>query len=186
MVALVTGASSGIGRDIAKELSKRGYDIIGVSRDEEKLKSIENELATKYYPIPCDLTKKDECIDLHEKVLEIAGDGLEVVINCAGFGNFGAFTKTSLEKEIAMIETNITAVHILMKLFLQDMQKRDKGYILNVSSISAFMQGPLMATYYATKSYVVKLTRSSTRRIKKTKFSCLCRYALPRTSKYKF
>ena len=169
MKALVTGASSGIGRDIARVLSKKGYDIIAVARDGNKLNELKNELETKVEIIALDLEDADSCKELYKVV---KNKNIDVLVNDAGFGEFGEFTTTNLDKEISMINTNITATHILTKLFLQDMVKKDKGYILNVSSISGFMPGPLMATYYSTKSYVLRLTRKYIYRIKKTKIRC--------------
>ena len=150
-VALVTGASSGIGRDIAHELSKKGYDIIAVARDEKALnelkQNIEKENNTKVYVKTLDLTDREGCKKLHEEVKEKFGV-IDVLVNNAGFGTCGRFVETDLEKEIKMIDTNITAVHILTKLFLKDMVEKDKGYIMNVASIAGFMPGPLMAKYY--------------------------------------
>lgn len=96
---------------------------------------------------------------MHEEVYNTYGT-IDILVNNAGFGLCGKFSETDLNKEIAMIDTNITAVHILTKLFLQDMIKEDKGHILNVASIAGFMPGPLMATYYGTKSYIVRLTQA--------------------------
>ena len=100
------------------------------------------------------------------------------MLNNAGFGAFGEFNSTSLEKELDMINVNIKAVHILTKLFLKDFIKKDKGYILNVASIAAFQAGPLMATYYSSKAYVLRLTLSiyeELRRLKSNvKVSVLC------------
>lgn len=181
MLALVTGASSGIGRDIAKELAKRKYDLIIVARHEEDLKKVKEDIETEYkvqvnyYTV--DLIDKNACIKLYQDVNKEHGK-IDVLINNAGFGTCGEFTKTDLEKEIRMIDTNIVALHILMKLFLQDMVEKDRGYIMNVSSIAGFMPGPLMATYYSTKSYVIRLTQSIQRELKmkksKVKVSVLC------------
>ena len=175
MKALVTGASSGIGRDIARVLSSIGYDIIAVARDEEKLKELKKELITKVEIISIDLENSENCKKLYETV---KNEEINVLINNAGFGEFGEFTNTNLNKELSMINTNITAVHILTKLFLQDMVKKNKGYILNVASIAGFMPGPLMATYYSTKSYIVRLTQSIYTELKKNKsnvhISVLC------------
>ena len=103
---------------------------------------------------------------------------VDILINNAGFGLFGRFKNTDLTKEINMIQTNVTAYHILMKLYLQDMIKKDAGHILNVASIAGFMPGPLMATYYATKNYIVALTRAVRKELKKehskVKISMLC------------
>ena len=181
MIALVTGASSGIGRDIARELAKRGYNIIAVARNEEALKELKNNLE-KEYDITVDvrtmdLIDRDGCRKLHEDVKNKYGT-IDILVNDAGFGTCGKFTDTDLDKELGMIDTNIVATHILTKLFLKDMVEVNKGYILNVASIAGFMPGPLMATYYSTKSYVVRLTQSIRQELfmqkSKVKISCLC------------
>ncbi len=103
---------------------------------------------------------------------------MDILINNAGFGDCGNFSKTSLDKEIAMINTNIVAYHTLMKLYLIDMKQRNQGKILNVASIAGFMPGPLMATYYATKSYIVRISEGVREELKKEKskvqISILC------------
>lgn len=152
MKALVTGGTSGIGLSIAKELDKRGYDLILVSNRSTVDKK---EFSNKVEIINLDLSKKENCYKLHDMV----GD-IDVFINNAGFGLFGAFDKTDLDTELNMIDVNVTAVHILTKLFLKDMKKKNKGYILNTASAAAFAYGPLMSTYYASKAYVYKLTLS--------------------------
>src|SRR5574344_1944645 len=163
MIALVTGAYSGIGRDMARELAKKGYDIIAVARDEGHLKEIKDEIEKEYKVKvdvrSMDLIDRDGCRKLHNDVKEKYGV-IDVLINDAGFGTCGKFTDTDLDKELGMIDTNIVALHILTKLFLQDMVKINKGHILNVASIAGFMPGPLMATYYSTKAYVVRLTQA--------------------------
>lgn len=179
MKILITGASSGIGKDMAKELSDLGYELILVARDEEKLKSLKQELEDKnkkeveYYVV--DLSKTEECKQLYEKVKE---KQVEILINNAGFGLFGEFDKTDLEAELNMIDTNIKAVHILTKLFLQDMIKQDRGIILNVASVASFLPGPLMNTYYATKNYVLRFSQGIKEELKKKKskvsISVLC------------
>ncbi len=176
MKALITGASSGIGRDIARTLSKKGYDLVLVARDEEKLKQVKQELKrnkVNIQIIKMDLSIKENCIELHKRVRNV-----DILINNAGFGDCGNFTKTSLEKEIEMIKTNIIAYHILTKLYLIDMKERDCGKILNVASIAGFMPGPLMSTYYATKAYIVRLSEGIREELKKEKsnveISILC------------
>ncbi len=181
MIALVTGASSGIGKDIARELAKRKYDIIAVARNEEALKEVKNELENEYQVKVCvkaiNLINRDECIKLHDDVKEKYGT-IDILVNDAGFGECGKFTETDLEKEIAMIDTNIVALHILTKLFLKDMVEKNNGHILNVASIAGFMPGPLMTTYYSTKSYVVRFTQSIRQELfmqgSKVKISALC------------
>ena len=176
MKALITGASSGIGRDMAKILSQKGYDLVLVARDEEKLNKVKEELEQnniKVETIITDLSNEENCKEIHKKVKDV-----DILINNAGFGDCGNFTKTSLEKEINMINTNITAYHILMKLYLIDMKERGSGKILNVASIAGFMPGPLMSTYYATKAYIVRISEGIREELKKeksnVKISILC------------
>lgn len=173
MKALITGASSGIGKDMSIYLKKLGHEIILVARSEDKLISISKELNCKY--IVCDLSKKDECIKLYNK---IKNENIDILINNAGFGKFGYFDDISLDDELDMIDTNIKSVHILTKLFLKDFINRDSGYILNVASSASFLPGPLMATYYSSKAYVYRLTLSIFEELKKRKsnvhISVLC------------
>ena len=120
-----------------------------------------------------DLSIEENCKEIHNQVQNV-----DILINNAGFGDCGNFTKTSLEKDISMIKTNIIAYHILTKLYLTDMKEKDSGKILNVASIAGFMPGPLMATYYATKNYVVKLSEGIREELKKehskVQISILC------------
>ena len=173
--ALITGASSGIGRDMARVLSSKGYDLILVARNKKELEKLKDELKTNVEIISMDLSDVDNCKKLYEQVKD---KNIDILINNAGFGNIGSFRKTDMDKELSMIDLNIKAVHILTKLFLNDFVERDSGYILNVSSASAFQPGPLMATYYSTKSYVYHLTLAlyeELRHIKSNvKVSCLC------------
>ena len=178
MKVLLTGASSGIGRDMAKILNDKKYDLILVARDEEKLNSVKNELekeekGNKIETISMDLSIEENCKKLCEQVKDI-----DILINNAGFGDCGDFTKTNLEKDIKMIKTNVVAYHILTKEYLKQMKEKNKGKILNVASIAGFMPGPLMATYYATKSYVVRLSEAIREELKKEKsnikISILC------------
>ena len=173
MKALITGASSGIGRDMAKYLSRLGYDLVVVARNKEALEELKKELKTNVEVIAMDLSKSENCYNLYDQIKDV-----DILINNAGFGEFGNFVDTNLKKEISMIETNITALHILTKLYLKDMVEKDKGHIMNVASIAGFMPGPLMATYYASKNYVVSLTRAIDKELKKkksnVKLSLLC------------
>lgn len=157
MKALITGASSGIGLDIAKYLAQKKYELILVARDRKKLEKIQEKLPTKVTIIVADLSNEQKVKELY---VLTKGENIDILINNAGFGDFGYFTETDLNKELEMIDTNIKAVHILTKLFLKDMEQRDSGYILNVASSAAFQPGPLMSTYYATKSYVYQLTEA--------------------------
>jgi len=157
MLALITGASSGLGRDFARDLSLMGYDIIAVAQDLEKLNSLKEELNSNVQVISTDLSKRENVINLYESV---KSQDIDIVINNAGFGVFGEFDKTDLNKELSMIDVNICAVHMLTKLFLKDFKEKNKGYILNVASSAAFEPGPLMASYYASKAYVLRLTEA--------------------------
>ena len=177
MNALITGASSGIGREMAKLLAPKCRQLVLVGRNTERLEKLKDELmgrgSCEVITVSTDLTDRDNCIRLHQ-----AYPNIDLFVNNAGFGDFGEFTGTSLDKELKMIDTNVKAVHILMKLYLADMVKRNRGHILNVASIAGFMPGPLMATYYATKSYVVRLSESVRKELQKrnlkVKISILC------------
>lgn len=176
MKALITGASSGLGRDFAINLSKQGYDLILVSKDLSKLNKVAKEITgVDVEVIDCDLKNKDNVIELYNKVKH---KNIDLLINNAGFGDVGVFNKTDLDKELDMIDTNIKALHILTKLFLKDFIKKDSGRILNVASSAAFQPGPLMATYYSTKSYVFNFTLALYEELRKlnsnVKISCLC------------
>lgn len=158
MTALVTGASSGIGREIALKLAEKGMRLVISGRNEEKLEELRNEIgADRVKIIAADISKESECRRLYK---EASKYNIGILVNNAGFGLFGSFCSSDLDRELEMIDVNIKAVHILTKLFLKDFAERDKGYILNVASAAGFMAGPLMATYYATKNYVVKLTQA--------------------------
>ena len=175
MKVLITGASSGIGRDMAKVISKKADELILVSRDIEKLKEVKKEIErdAKVEIISMDLTNEENCKEIHNRVKNV-----DILINNAGFGDCGFFSETDLDKELNMIKTNIIAYHILTKLYLKDMKEKNSGKILNVASIAGFMPGPLMATYYATKNYVVRLSEAIREELKKEKsnvqISILC------------
>ena len=155
MKVLITGASSGIGLDMAKYLAKQKHELILVAREKEKLEQVQKQLKTKVTIIVVDLAVEQKVKELYALTKK---ENIDVLINNAGFGDCGYFTETDLNKELDMINTNVKAVHILTKLFLKDMEKKNFGYILNVASSAAFQPGPLMSTYYATKSYVYHLT----------------------------
>jgi len=157
MKALITGASSGIGRDMAINLANRGIDLILVARRKERLEELKSSLNVNVEIIPLDISVKENCYSLYEQVKD---KNIDILINNAGFGVFGKFDETDLEKEINMIDLNVTALHILTKLFLEDFKKRNSGYILNVASSAAFSAGPLLSSYYATKNYVYRLTEA--------------------------
>jgi len=155
MKALITGASSGMGRDMANYLASFGYDLIVVAKDKEKLEETFKNIRTKVECIALDLSKEENVKKLYDMN---KGKNIDLLINNVGFGDCGSFISTSLEKELDMINVNIKCNHILTKLFLKDFTKRNRGRILNVASISGFFPGPYMATYYGTKAYILNLT----------------------------
>lgn len=173
MKALITGASSGIGRDLAIILSEKGYDVVLVSRNEKGLKNVSRMCKTKTFIEVMDLSDYKNCIKLFNKHKDI-----NLLVNNAGFGLCGEFVNTNLDEELNMIDLNIKAVHVLTKLYLSSMVKKDSGRILNVASSAAFMPGPLMSTYYSTKSYVYRLTMAIYEELRRkksnVKVSILC------------
>lgn len=175
MKALITGASSGIGRDMARYLASKNIDLVLVARRKENLEDLAKELNVKTKIISMDLSIQDNCYKLYE---ECKKDNIDILINNAGFGLFGEFFETDLDTELDMIDVNIKAPHILTKLFLKDFIKRDSGYILNVCSSAGFMAGPRLNTYYATKNYLTKLTMAINEELRQRKsqvvISALC------------
>lgn len=155
MKALVTGASSGIGKEIAYYLASLGIDLIIVARNKEDLEKIKKDVNVNVKIITMDLIIRDNVFKLYDMV---KSDDIDILINNAGFGLFGTFDETDLDREMEMIDLNVTTYHILTKLFLIDFLKKDSGYILNVCSSAGFMAGPRLSTYYATKNYITKLT----------------------------
>lgn len=155
MKSLITGASSGIGKNMAYYLASKNIDLILVARNKKEMERIKKELNVNVKIISLDLTKEENVYKLYE---ETKDDNIDILINNAGFGLFGTFTETNLDRELEMIDLNIKAYHILTKLFLRDFIKKDSGYILNVCSSAGFMAGPRLSTYYATKNYITKLT----------------------------
>lgn len=175
MLALITGASSGIGRDMARVLSRRGYDLILVARRKDKLEELKQELSTNVQVIALDISSTFNCMRLYNKVKK---ENIDVLINNAGFGLFGDFSKTNLDQELDMIDLNMKTVHTLTKLFLKDFKEKNQGHILNVASSAGFMAGPWMATYYASKAYVLRLTEAISEELHETNsnvwISALC------------
>ncbi len=166
MIALVTGASSGIGYNIAKYLSTKGYDIIAVARNKDKLEKLKEECVSNVETYIVDLSKQKEVECLYEKV---KSKNIDVLVNNAGFGAFGNFEDIEYTAQLEMIDVNIKALHILTYLFLKDMKKRNTGYILNIGSVAGFLPGPLMTEYYSTKSYVLRLTQGINKELRKAK-----------------
>jgi len=174
MKAVVTGASSGIGYEIAKQLSEKGYDIIAVARDEKRLNDLKEKCKTNVDIYKVDLSDMHQLLNFCE---EVEQEDIEILVNNAGFGAFGEFEKIDLETGIKMIDVNIKALHILTYKFLDKMKEKNRGYILNIGSVAGFMPGPLMSEYYATKAYVLRLTQSINKELRKSKSKvnvCVC------------
>jgi len=157
MKAIVTGASSGIGKDISKVLIKMGYEVYGVARRGDRLNSLSKEYGKNFIPLELDLSKEDNCFKLYEHFKD---EKIDIFVNNAGFGLYGLFEKTDLQTELNMIDINIKALHILTKLFLQKFVTQGNGKILNVASSAGFMMGPKLSSYYATKAYVLRLSQA--------------------------
>ncbi|HEV7239207.1 MAG TPA: SDR family oxidoreductase [Thermoanaerobaculia bacterium] len=157
--ALITGASSGIGLDLAHLFAQDGHDVVLVARSEDKLHELAKELEAKHKiaadVIAVDLARPDAPARIFERA-----PAIDFLVNNAGFGNSGKFAETDLQAELEMIQVNVTALTHLTKLFLPPMLQRGRGRILNVASTAAFQPGPLMAVYYATKAYVLSFSEA--------------------------
>ena len=162
MKVLITGASSGIGLSMAHYFDELGYDLVLVSRDKKKLEGLKFNNKVEIYCT--DISVVDNCKELYHKFKDV-----DIVVNNAGFGLFGDFNDTDLNKEMNMVDVNVKALHVITKLYLNDMIKRDSGHILNVASIAGFMPGPLMNTYYATKNYVVRISQGIKEELRRKK-----------------
>lgn len=179
MKALVTGASSGIGKEIAKLLAGEGYDLVIVARSVDKLNNLKEEIEKANAKVTVEVVQMDlSNVENCSKLYALYKEKISLLVNNAGFGTYGRFDESDLDTEIRLINTNISAVHVLTKLFLKDMKKSNSGQILNVASIAGFMPGPLMAAYYASKAYVVRLSQSIKEELRKEKsnvrISVLC------------
>lgn len=149
MKALITGASGGIGYEMAIYLSELGYDLIVVARSIDKLNELKKNINTNVIVYECDLSIVDNCYKLYDRFKD---EKVDIIINNAGFGVFGDYSCDMLDEEMNMIDLNIKCLHILTKLFVNNMSTKR---ILNVSSSAGLMKGgPLMGGYYGTKSYV--------------------------------
>jgi uncharacterized protein len=161
--ALVTGASSGIGLELATLLARDRHDLVFVARGRERLEAIARGLTEEFGVavtiLARDLARAQTPAEIVRE-LEERGLAIDILINNAGFGVYGPFAQTPLTRELEMIEVNVTALTQLTKLLLPGMLARRRGRILNVASTAAFQPGPLMAVYYATKAYVLSFTEA--------------------------
>ncbi len=161
--ALITGASNGIGLELAKIHASKGGDLVLVARNKSKLDELKHELETKFnikvYTIGKDLSAANAAKEVYDETSK-QQIKIDYLINNAGFGDFGFFAETDWNKELQMINLNITTLTQFTKLYLQDMLKRKSGKIMNVASTAAFQSGPTMAVYYATKAYVLSFSEA--------------------------
>ena len=160
---LITGASSGIGFELAKLFAADGYDLMLVSRSEKALDDLAFDLQTKHgidaKVIAKDLSRIESCRELYDECVQ-CGICVDILVNNAGFGGWGHYWETDLDREMQMMNLNMLAPVHLTKLFLKGMVQRKKGRILNVASTAAFQPGPLMAIYYATKAFVLSFSEA--------------------------
>ncbi|WP_299102964.1 SDR family oxidoreductase [uncultured Winogradskyella sp.] len=169
-IALVTGAASGLGFELALLLAKDAYTLILIDIDEDRLNDAKNKIldtynATKTTLILKDLSLPNAATEIYNAVKNIE---IDVVINNAGFGLFGTFCDTDWERESQMLNLHIITTTHLLKLILPDMVKRGSGKILNLSSLAAFQPGPLMALYYASKGYILSFSEAISNELKGT------------------
>lgn len=164
---LITGASSGIGLELAKICAKKKQNLILVARREEKLKNLQQELqkqfAVEVKVIGLDLSKTDAAQKLDDATREL---NVQILINNAGFGSYGLFLETDLQKELNMIDLNMRTLTELCKRFGKRMKPHSGCRIMNVASAAGFQPGPLMAVYYATKAYVLHFTEALAEELK--------------------
>lgn len=158
MLAVITGASSGLGEEFAKQLDKLGYDTVIVARREDKLLKVKESLVNNCTVVPLDLSVAENCKSLFEKFPDA-----DILINNAGFGKFGPLDKSDICSDEQMIAINVNAQYILQKLYFTEFMKKGKGRILNTASAAAFMAGPYFALYYATKSFVLRISQAAHR-----------------------
>lgn len=174
--AVITGASSGIGAEFARQLAARGYALLLVARRADRMQALADTLPVRCEIFPADLTRREECDRL---VQALQDRKVDLFINNAGFGECGAFLQTDLDRELQMMDLNVGAVHILTKKMVEKMEHQGSGALLNVGSSAGLLPaGPWMATYYATKSYVVSLTSGVAAELKAAGspvyLGCLC------------
>ena len=160
---LITGASSGIGYEMAQQLAALKYNLILTARSEDKLAAMQQELSSRHgiavHYIPKDLSKTEEASELYDDIKR-ANYQVSHLVNNAGFGDYGSFLETSLERELNMIDLNISSLVILSKLFAKDMVTRKSGRIMNVSSVIAYLPFPYQSVYSATKSFVLAFSET--------------------------
>ncbi len=177
--ALVTGASAGIGKELCSLFAKDGHDVVLVARSEAKLREVaaalEAEHGVRAHVVPADLGDSKAPRAIFEAVTRL-GVTVDFLVNNAGFGSNGAFLDLDLEREAEMIEVNVSALVKLTHLFARGMRERRAGHVLNIASTAGFQPGPFMATYYATKAFVVSFTEALAHELEGSgvKVTCHC------------
>ncbi|HWS88897.1 MAG TPA: SDR family oxidoreductase [Pyrinomonadaceae bacterium] len=163
LTALVTGASGGIGEELARLFAADGHDLVLVARSRDKLARLSEELAgrhdVKARVLAADLARAETPREIFEE-LSAGGVSVDALVNNAGVGSYGLFAETDLRSELDLLQINVVALTHLTKLFLPGMIARRRGYVMNVASTAAFQPGPLMAVYYASKAYVLSLSEA--------------------------
>ncbi|HEX7956413.1 MAG TPA: SDR family oxidoreductase [Pyrinomonadaceae bacterium] len=163
MTALVTGASGGIGEELARLFAADGHDLVLVARRLDKLALLAAEFEKEYgvtaRVVASDLARAEAPREIFE-VLREAGVRVDALVNNAGFGSYGLFAETDLNSELGLLQVNVAALTHLTKLFLPGMLARRRGFVMNVASTAAFQPGPLMAVYYASKAYVLSFSEA--------------------------
>lgn len=182
-VAVVTGASSGIGAELAQLLAVRGYRVVATARREDRLEELCQRITSAggvCVAFPADLSRRSERERFCEALAPNAAD-IEVLVNNAGFGTHGYFIETDVDRELEMIEVNCAALVHLTKRLLPAMRARGRGYVMNVASVAAFQPGPLMAVYYASKAFVLSFSEALSEECEGTGIhvSALCPGTIP-------
>ena len=178
-VALITGASGGIGLDLAECFAKDGYDLVLAARSEKALKDVAGQLSTKYgvraTPIAVDLAERGAGAKLASEV-KARGISVDVLVNNAGYGIAGAFDGSEASAQLGMIDLNVRALTELTHIFWPGMLAKKRGGVLNVASTASFQPGPLMAVYYASKAFVLSFSEALWREAEGTgvHVTCLC------------
>ncbi|MCC7440162.1 MAG: SDR family oxidoreductase [Bdellovibrionales bacterium] len=176
-VALVTGASVGLGEHFARLFAENGHDLVLVARSRDRLEALAAELRAEHrvqaWVVPADLSRADSAQAVFDEVKE-KGLRIEFLVNNAGFGTNGAFLDLPLEKEVEMIDLNCTTLVRLTHLFANGMRARGRGRVMNIASTAGFQPGPYMATYFATKAFVISFTEAIAHELKGTGVTVTC------------
>lgn len=177
--ALVTGASAGIGKELCTLFAKDGHDLVVVARSEDKLRELAATLSAAHgvtcHVVPADLGDAAAPRAIYDAVSRL-GVEVDYLVNNAGFGTNGAFLDLDLDREVSMIEVNVAALVKLTHAFARGMRERRSGHVLNIASTAGFQPGPYMATYYATKAFVVSFSEALACELEGTgvKVTCHC------------